>query len=100
MSTARIACGPRARVSPSASRRARGRLPNSFGAALWAAWLCWPLAAEAQGTRADYERSAARRRRTEGTVFKARVAPQWDADGNRFWYRNDLPGGRREAAGQ
>src|SRR5262245_44285357 len=58
--------------------------------------LCLASAAEGQGTRADYERSASLRRRTEGTVFKASVTPHWDADGNRFWYRNDLAGGRRD----
>jgi dipeptidyl aminopeptidase/acylaminoacyl peptidase len=29
-------------------------------------------------------------------VYKLRVVPRWDADGNRFWYRNDLPGGKAE----
>jgi dipeptidyl aminopeptidase/acylaminoacyl peptidase/uncharacterized protein (DUF885 family) len=29
-------------------------------------------------------------------VFKARIAPHWFAQNNRFWYRNDLVGGTRE----
>jgi dipeptidyl aminopeptidase/acylaminoacyl peptidase len=39
-------------------------------------------------------------------VYRDRVTPHWSTDGNRFWYRNDLPGGTREfvlvdaAAGQ
>jgi len=45
----------------------------------------------AQGTRADYDRAANLRKRTQGTVFKQRVAPHWFAQGRKFWYRNDLP---------
>jgi dipeptidyl-peptidase 4 len=55
-----------------------------------------PPPSRGQGTRADYERAHALWRRTEGTVFKARVVPHWDAEGSRFWYRNDLPGSERE----
>lgn len=29
-------------------------------------------------------------------VYKARIAPHWIEGGSRFWYRNDLSGGRRE----
>jgi len=29
-------------------------------------------------------------------VYRDRVEPNWFADGKRFWYRNELPGGRRE----
>ncbi|HEX8912980.1 MAG TPA: prolyl oligopeptidase family serine peptidase [Humisphaera sp.] len=29
-------------------------------------------------------------------VYRDRVEPHWSADGSRFWYRNDLAGGRRE----
>ena len=66
-----------------------------------AAWIttacCFlPLSAWAQGTRSDYERANILQRRTERTVFKAHVTPHWDAQGDRFWYRNDLPGGARE----
>jgi dipeptidyl-peptidase-4 len=46
--------------------------------------------AAGQGTPDDYRRADALRRTTRGTVFKDRVRPQWSADGERFWYRNDL----------
>src|SRR5690348_15883960 len=38
------------------------------------------------------------RRPTEGDrlVFKMRIAPHWFDGNNRFWYRNDLPGGATE----
>jgi dipeptidyl aminopeptidase/acylaminoacyl peptidase len=55
-----------------------------------------PTPAFAQGGRSDYERANSLRQRTARTVFKDRVAAHWDATGVRFWYRNDLPGGRRE----
>ena len=29
-------------------------------------------------------------------VFKMRIAPHWFDENNRFWYRNDLPGGAKE----
>lgn len=50
----------------------------------------------AQGTQSDYHRANSLRSRTEGKVFKARVAPHWLAGDSRFWYRNDLPHGDRE----
>src|SRR5262249_25563587 len=55
-----------------------------------------PCAAWAQGGRADYQRANNLSRQLEGTVFKDRVTPHWDAKGSRFWYRNDLSGGERE----
>ena len=50
----------------------------------------------ARGTKADYERSTNLRNTYSGKVFKAAVDPHWSADGNAFWYRNDLPGGQKE----
>ena len=50
----------------------------------------------AQGTKEDYARAEGLRALTNGKVFKARVDPHWFADDARFWYRNDLAGGRRE----
>ncbi|QEH36339.1 Prolyl tripeptidyl peptidase precursor [Aquisphaera giovannonii] len=50
----------------------------------------------AQGTKADYERSASFGQRMAGKVFKARVQAHWFSDGHRFWYRNDLADGARE----
>ncbi len=32
----------------------------------------------------------------DSLVFKMRIAPHWFDQDNRFWYRNDLPGGARE----
>ena len=58
--------------------------------------LCISSAAQAQGTRADYERANNLRRLTDNKVFKSQVKPHWFANDTRFWYRNDLSGGRRE----
>jgi len=52
--------------------------------------------AQAQGTKADYERANTVRDWTSGKVFKARVDPHWFDNGDKFWYRNDLPGGKKE----
>lgn len=50
----------------------------------------------AQGTKEDYQRSAELRRQIENKVYKQRIRATWFADERRFWYRNDLAGGRRE----
>jgi len=47
------------------------------------------------GQTADYQRALATDSRTDGKLFKQRVAPFWFDGGNQFWYRNDLPDGRR-----
>lgn len=52
--------------------------------------------AVSQGTIADYERSARVRSMISGKVYKERIRPTWLPGGDRFWYRNDLSGGRRE----
>jgi dipeptidyl-peptidase 4 len=49
--------------------------------------LCFAAPVAAQGTRADYERSAKLRRLTENKVFRDRVQPNWFAEGKQFWYR-------------
>jgi len=36
------------------------------------------------------------RRRSAGRVYKTTITPHWFANDTRFWYRNDLRGGRRE----
>lgn len=41
----------------------------------------------AQGTQADYDRANGLRELTRNKVFRKDVKPQWDSDGNRFWYR-------------
>jgi dipeptidyl aminopeptidase/acylaminoacyl peptidase len=56
----------------------------------------WLPSAEAQGTRADYERAGRLRKLTQGKVFKAEIQPHWLAENNRFWYRNDLAEAGRE----
>jgi hypothetical protein len=53
-------------------------------------------AAQAQGTRSDYERAMRLRDVTANTVFRDRVTPHWFAGNTRFWYRNDLAEGARE----
>ncbi|MFT5527523.1 MAG: dipeptidyl-peptidase-4 [Pirellulaceae bacterium] len=58
--------------------------------------LYLPAVVEAQGTRADYERSAKLRSLTDETVIKTKIEPNWYADNQRFWYRNDLADGNRE----
>ncbi len=50
----------------------------------------------AQGTQADYERSERLPGLYRTKVYKMSVNPVWLPDGNRFWYRNDLSGGKRE----
>ena len=50
----------------------------------------------AQGSKADYERAMGLRGKVRNKVFKKDVNPKWSADGDRFWYRNDLSNDRRE----
>jgi dipeptidyl aminopeptidase/acylaminoacyl peptidase len=50
----------------------------------------------AQGTKADYGRSERLPGVYRTKMFKMSVSPVWLKDGNRFWYRNDLSGGKRE----
>ncbi len=47
----------------------------------------WFSQADAQGTRADYDRAAELRARTENKVYRDRVRPHWLPDGRAFWYR-------------
>ncbi len=59
------------------------------------AFLTLSLTAEAQGTKADYERAENLKQATQGKVFRANVSPHW-IDDHQFWYRSDLPDGKRE----
>ncbi len=61
-----------------------------------AACLALPVIACAQGTRADYERANTLGRIVAGKVYRSSVTPNWIGRSDRFWYRNDLSGGRRE----
>lgn len=56
--------------------------------------FCLPSFALAQGTAEDYRRAMALRDRTADAVAHAAVAANWYG-GNRFWFRDDLGGGRR-----
>jgi dipeptidyl aminopeptidase/acylaminoacyl peptidase len=49
-----------------------------------------------QGTQQDYDRSQSLPGRFQGKTFRFRVEPNWFANGDRFWYRNDLPGSETE----
>jgi len=49
-----------------------------------------------QGSKADYERAMGLRDRVRNKVFIKHVNPNWSADSDRFWYRNDLSADRRE----
>ena len=72
-------------------------IPNSpLRAALLVALLGSTAIVQGQGTRSDYERAKGLRDLTRDKVFKTKVDPHWFDGNNRFWYRNDLPGGARE----
>jgi hypothetical protein len=55
-----------------------------------------PPAATAQGTKDDYARAEGLRQRARGTVLMMRVEANAFGGGDRFWYRSDRTGGRRE----
>ncbi len=65
----------------------RGRARCVLQWLLLAVVLVGTGAAQAQGTKADYERSEKLRERTSNKVFRRWVAPQWFSNGDRFWYR-------------
>ncbi len=52
--------------------------------------------ASAQGTKDDYDRAAALRERFSGKVLNERVRVRWTKDGERLWYRRELPDGKSE----
>jgi len=63
---------------------ATGHTGHSFWAML--SLMCW--SALAQGSLEDYQRALGLAQKTENTVFRASVQPQWIAGGGgRFWYR-------------
>lgn len=45
------------------------------------------FAVHGQGTRADYDRAASLRERTQNRVFRERFEPQWIEGSGNFWYR-------------
>ena len=50
----------------------------------------------AQGTKADYERALSLAKRTDSKVFRTKVTPHWQPDGNAFWYRIETAPGVHE----
>ena len=48
------------------------------------------------GTRLRRNSVGPRPGRGDRLVFKMRITPHWFDRNNRFWYRNDLPGGAKE----
>jgi dipeptidyl-peptidase-4 len=69
--------------------RSRFALPLGLAAAALAS------GAGAQGTKADFARSARLEQLTRGKVFRDRVEPHW-LDEEHFWCRVALPGGKHE----
>ena len=57
--------------------------------------LAWHHAGFAQGTKDDYDRANRLQARYRDLISIVEVRPHWLDDG-RFWYRRDLPHGRRE----
>ena len=49
-----------------------------------------------QGTRADYERAMSLAKRTDGKVLLRSVKPQWQADGDSFFYKVETDNGAWE----
>jgi len=58
--------------------------------------LVWVAPSPAQGTKADYERSARLRTLTRDKVFRDRIEPKWSKDGNMLWYRVQIGAERYE----
>ncbi len=54
------------------------------------------FAALAQGSKADYDRANSLAQRTENTVFRSRIRPEWLPGNTRFWYRIDTAPGTHE----
>jgi dipeptidyl aminopeptidase/acylaminoacyl peptidase len=68
-------------------------VPLRVAVVVWACAL--PVAATAQGTRADYERAERfLAPRVDSLVLNERVRPTWLGRTDRFWYARDLPDGR------
>ena len=57
--------------------------------------LASPIA-RAQGTLEDYKRAVHVRSENPKLVFKTQVRPNWIAETDRFWYRNDLRDGKKQ----
>src|SRR6185503_16221300 len=79
------------------THRGDSRMTQTFRLAAFAA-VCFalPQSSLAQGTKADYQRAVAYRQKMANTVERAKVEPHWFDNGDKFWYRNDLAGGKKE----
>jgi dipeptidyl aminopeptidase/acylaminoacyl peptidase len=55
-----------------------------------------PTTAELQEAYQRAQTPGADATRLAGKVYKTRITPHWFHDNTRFWYRNDLPEGRKE----
>jgi len=58
--------------------------------------LLLPAIAFAQGTKADYERAEKFESTFANKVFRDKVTPNWFENGTKFWYRVELPQGKKE----
>lgn len=65
-------------------------------ARLGLALLLGTLSTLAQGSKADYERANSFAQRTENTVFRSRIRPDWMPGNTRFWYRIETAPGAHE----
>ena len=61
--------------------------------ALLCSLLLLPVIADAQVTRADYERAAGLRRKYDGLAVNIVDWPTWIGKTNHFWYRKSVKGG-------
>src|SRR5262245_29189982 len=68
------------------------RYKNFFRQTLWLLFL-FPVFANAQGTRADYERAAGLREKLQGLAVNAPERAAWIDKTSRFWYRKSVKGG-------
>ena len=55
-----------------------------------------PPTTYAQGTKEDYERANTLRNWTGGLILNSKIEPHWVPESNDFWYRRDLPKGKKE----
>ena len=85
-------------LAPRCDRAYFLELPRRAALAVVALLICCliPQSLLAQGTKADYLRAVTYRRVTTNKVTRAKVDANWFDNGNRFWYRNDLAGGKKE----
>ncbi|MEK0448932.1 MAG: Prolyl tripeptidyl peptidase precursor [Verrucomicrobiota bacterium] len=56
-------------------------------------FILLPFSTFAQGTKADYERAMSLAKRTDGKVLMRAVKPNWQPDGDTFWYKVETGGG-------